>query len=226
MDNTSTLGSLPTLLVCPGFYLHLASSNERFQVQQGIGLFNQTIDTTLFQAQFLQEHLLVFVRFKFSDIFFCLGCYNHGFSTFLFSQCFHFLREVVATFGISLTHIANIQNRLGSQQEQITSTVLLVFALEFHDTSILSLLQNLFVSLQHSNLYLCIFIACSSSLLRLSQTTLNGFEVFQLKLCINDFLVADGVDGSIHMGDILIFETTQYMDDGIRFTNITQEFIT
>ena len=53
VDNTSTLRSLPTLLIGPGLYLHLASGDKGFEVQQGVGLLDKAIDTTLLQAQLL-----------------------------------------------------------------------------------------------------------------------------------------------------------------------------
>ena len=53
VDNTSTLRSLPTLLLGPGLYLHLASGDKGFEVQQGVGLLDKAIDTTLLQAQLL-----------------------------------------------------------------------------------------------------------------------------------------------------------------------------
>ena len=54
MDDASTLRSLPALLVCPSLDLHFASGDEGFEVQQGVGLLDETIDTALLQAQLLQ----------------------------------------------------------------------------------------------------------------------------------------------------------------------------
>ena len=80
--------------------------------------------------------------------------------------------------------------------------------------------------MKHGYFYLCIFIASSSCFLCLCQATLDGFKVLQLKLCIDDFLVANGVDCTIYVGDIIVFKTSQNMDNRIRFTNISKEFIT
>ena len=57
MDDTSTLRSLPTLLVRPGFYLHLTSGDEGFEVQQGVGFLDEAVDTTLFQTQLFHVYL-------------------------------------------------------------------------------------------------------------------------------------------------------------------------
>ena len=79
--------------------------------------------------------------------------------------------------------------------------------------------------MKHIHLYLSILIASSCSLLSLSQTTLDGLEVLQLEFSINDFLIADGVDGAIYVGDILVLKATEHMDDSIRFTDISKELI-
>ena len=102
---------------------------------------------------------------------------------------------------------------------------MLILGVELHDTGILSLFQHIFVCLQYRCFYLGLLITCSGSLLGLGQTALNGLEVFQLQLCINDFLVADGIDSTIHMGDIIILETAQYMDNRICLTDVSQELV-
>ena len=95
MDDTGTLRSLPAFFISPGLHLHLTSGDERLKVQQGLGLLDQTVYTTLFQTQFLEEHLLVFVALKLCDILFCLGSDNHRLCTFFFGECFNFLGEVI-----------------------------------------------------------------------------------------------------------------------------------
>ena len=61
MDDTSALRSLPAFLICPGLDLHLTSGDKRLKVQQGIGLLDETVHTTLLKAEFFQEHLLILV---------------------------------------------------------------------------------------------------------------------------------------------------------------------
>ena len=79
--------------------------------------------------------------------------------------------------------------------------------------------------MKHIDFNLCILITSSCSFLCLGQTTLDGLKVLQLKFCINDFLIANGVDGAIYVGDIIILETAQDMDDGIRLTNVAKELV-
>ena len=47
-----------------------------------------------------------------------------------------------------------------------------------------------------------------------------------MQLVVDDFLVAHRVDASVHVCHVFIVETTQHMDDSIRFTNVREEFVT
>ena len=56
-------------------------------------------------------------------------------------------------------------------------------------------------------------------------TALDGLQISQLQLQVNDLLVAHGIHGAVNMGHIIVVEATQHMDDGIGLTNVTQEFV-
>ncbi len=57
-------------------------------------------------------------------------------------------------------------------------------------------------------------------------TVFNGLEVFELEFSVNDFLVAYRIYGTIHMHYVAIVEAAQYVDDGIRFADISQKLVT
>jgi hypothetical protein len=80
--------------------------------------------------------------------------------------------------------------------------------------------------MEYGCLYLRVFITCSCSLLGLGQTALDGLEVLQLKLSIDNLFIADGVDSTINVGDILVLETTENVDDSISLTDVSKELIT
>ena len=61
MDDTTTLRSLPAFFICPSLDFHLTRSEKGLKIQQGIGLLDEAINTTLFEAKLLEEHLLIFV---------------------------------------------------------------------------------------------------------------------------------------------------------------------
>ena len=221
MDDAGTLRSLPALLVCPGLHLHFACGDEGLQVQKLIGLLDEAVHPVLLQAELFQEQLLVLVRFQLSDILFRLGGDDHRLSTLFLGQSLYLLGKGIAALRIGLTDVADVQHRLGSEQEEVTGTVLFVLRLELYHTGIFPLIQCLFVSLQYADLNFGVFVAGGSGFLRLGQAPLDSLQVFQLKLRIDDFLVADGVDGAVDVGDVIIFETAQHMDDGVRLADVS-----
>ena len=53
----------------------------------------------------------------------------------------------------------------------------------------------------------------------------HGFEVFQLQLCVDDFLVAYGVHRAVHVDDVAIVEAAQHVDDGVALADVAQELV-
>ena len=50
VDDTGTLGGFPAFVVGPGLDFHLACGDEGFQIEQGVGLLDEAVDTALLQA--------------------------------------------------------------------------------------------------------------------------------------------------------------------------------
>ena len=46
-----------------------------------------------------------------------------------------------------------------------------------------------------------------------------------MQFVVDDFLVADGVDRAVDMGDVIIVETAQHVDDCIGFAYVGKEFV-
>ena len=53
VDNACTLRSLPASMVSPGLDFHLAGGDKRLEVEQRIGLFDESIHAAFLQSQFL-----------------------------------------------------------------------------------------------------------------------------------------------------------------------------
>ena len=62
-------------------------------------------------------------------------------------------------------------------------------------------------------------------LLDLLDACLNGLEVFQLKLGVDDFLVADGVHRAVDVGDVVVVKAAQYVEDGVRLAYVGKELV-
>ena len=102
---------------------------------------------------------------------------------------------------------------------------MLVFCLEFYDAGVLALLKHVFIGMEHSGFYLGLLVAGSGSLLGFGQSALNGLQILQLQFGVDDFLVAYGVDGAVHVGDVLVLETAQHVDDSVRLADVSEKLI-
>ena len=58
-----------------------------------------------------------------------------------------------------------------------------------------------------------------------ADTALDCFQIFNLKVCVDDILVANRIDTPVNMRHVVIVETSEYMYDGIGITDIAQEFV-
>ena len=62
-------------------------------------------------------------------------------------------------------------------------------------------------------------------LLHLVDAALDGLEVTQLQLQVDDFLVAHGIYCSVNVGHVVVVEAAQHMDNGVSLTDIAQELV-
>ena len=61
--------------------------------------------------------------------------------------------------------------------------------------------------------------------LHLGDTAVYRFQILDLKLIVNDLLITDRVYTSVHVHDIIVVEATQYVQDSVCLTDISQELI-
>ena len=78
MYHAGTLGCLPTLVIGPCLDLHLSGGDECLEVEQTVGLLDETVYAALLQSQLVEKHLLVVIGLERRDVFLCLGGYYHG----------------------------------------------------------------------------------------------------------------------------------------------------
>ena len=106
------------------------------------------------------------------------------------------------------------------------SHLLFVFAIKRHLTCVLSLFQNGFVSLEDGAHELGIFVACCSCLLLFGQLTVDGFEVFQLQLGVDDAFILQRIDRHAALThDIVVVEAADNVDDSVTLADVSQELI-
>ena len=102
----------------------------------------------------------------------------------------------------------------------------LVVVLRDDGAGALSLFQGILVAEQEFVLYLCSLVATHLGyFLYALDAVFHGFEVFQLQLCVDDFLVAYGVHRAVHVDDVAIVEAAQHVDDGVALADVAQELV-
>ena len=103
---------------------------------------------------------------------------------------------------------------------------LFLFRFERHGACALALFQNLFVAREDIVGQLRLLVAARLCLfLDAGYTAINGFEVFYLKLHVDNLLVAHGIDRTIDVYDIIIVEAAEDMDNRVRLADIRQELV-
>ena len=61
--------------------------------------------------------------------------------------------------------------------------------------------------------------------LRLCNAALDGLEILDQQLIVDDLLVADGIHRAVDMGYIIVVEATQHVDNGICLADIGQKLV-
>ena len=169
--------------------------------------------------------MLVLIALELSDVLLGLGSDDHSLGTFLLSNRFDLTGKIVTVLSLGFADVADVENGLRREQEKVAGAVLFFLRFELHHTGVLTLFQHFFISFQDGHFDLGVLIAGSGSLLSLGQTALDGLEVLQLKLSIDDFLIADGVDGAVDVGDVIVLKATEHVDDSVRLANVSKEFV-
>ena len=104
--------------------------------------------------------------------------------------------------------------------------LLLVFRVERNGAGAFALFQRFLVFAKYLVSDLSLFVtACLCLFLHFGDPAVDGFEVFDLQLGIDDFLVAHRIDTAVYMDDVVIVEATQYVQDCICLADIGEEFV-
>lgn len=61
--------------------------------------------------------------------------------------------------------------------------------------------------------------------LELAQTALDGLQVLELQLEVDDLLVPHRIHTAVHMGDIRVVEAAEHVQDSIRLADIGQKLV-
>ena len=126
MDHAGALRSLPSLTVCPCFDLHRSGGDECLKIQQTESRFYQTVYARFLQTQLLQEHLTVLIALQLGNLTLGLGGNDQQLCVLVLDGLTHLVYIGVACLYAALVNVADIQNGLGSEQEQVMCYFLLI----------------------------------------------------------------------------------------------------
>ena len=104
--------------------------------------------------------------------------------------------------------------------------LLFIFCLKSNGTCRFALFQRFFILNQYIVSLFGSFVATRLCLfLYLLDTTLDRFQVFQLKFIVDDFFVADRIYTSVYVCHVNVVEATEYMDNSVCLTDIGKELV-
>ena len=132
----------------------------------------------------------------------------------------------VAIDSRSIIHIADIEDRFVGQKEQIVCKILFLFIEQFDASAVLSLQKGLLVAEQESNQFLCLLVTTGLCLfLSLGQSGFDRLEILDLKFRVDNLLVPDRIDISVHMDYIVVVETAKDVENSICLTDVCQKLV-
>ena len=195
------------------------------KVEQFVGRFDEPRHARLLQADLFEEHLPLVVLFQFGDVGFGRCGDHQHFCPFVGDGGAHRLGVGVARRGAPFVDVADVEHRFVGQQVEIGHQ-LAVLLVQFDGAGAAALFEYGLVLEQQFDGALGILVAARRGLLLgLRQPALDGFEVFELQLGVDDSFVAHGVYRAVHMGDVAVVEAAQHVDDGVGVADVAQELV-
>ena len=214
MDDASGLGSLSTNADGPRPDLHRASGKVALQAKQLVGCLGKRLKTGVLKSQGLQI-LCSLLWIKVSKLSLDTCANRDG------------LNAVDDRSGLSehvLVDVCNIQDWLHGKQEEIASSQALLVG-HLHVSGTIALVQPLLKALCHVELRLEVLIALGL-FLQLRQGALNGAQVSEDELRLDDVHVLVRIDAALNVNDVGIFEVTNNLANSIGVADVCQELVT
>ena len=225
VDDSGGAGSLVALVDGPGADFGLAGGEVGAQAEQVVGGADQALDARVFQAQLLEEHLALVVTLELGYLGLDLGGDDQHSGVLSGDGLTDAVHIGIAAGSRGLVHIADVQYGLGGEQEELMCDLLLLRVLQRHGTGRLAGQQGIPVPGQYLAGLLGVLVSPGSLFLELAQTALDGLQVLELQLEVDDLLVPHRVHTAVHMGDIGVIETAEYVQDSISLADIGQKLV-
>ncbi len=226
MDDTGGAGGFVPCHDGPGAAFVGPGGEEGAKTQQTVGALDEAHDAALLQPHLLQEHLAVFVVFDFGDLGLGAGGDDQNLGVFFGHGGTDGIDIGVPLGGRCLIYVADIQHGLVGEEVEVLGHLLFLGIFGHDRTAGFSLLQHLTVTEQQRKEFPGLLVSPGGGhFLHLLDAVFHRFQVFDLEFGIDDFLVADGVYGAVHMDDIVVVKAAEHMQDGVGFTDVGQELV-
>ena len=202
VDDTCTLGCLPSLAEGPCLNFHLTGGDEGLKGKKTIDGLDETIATALGKTHILEEHLLLFVSLEFGNVGLGLCTDDEHLCILVLDGLGNTCGVLVAGRSALVVYITYIEHWLGGEEEERLGSCNLVLGVEANGACTLAFEKNLAIGVDNIHLYLCCLVATNACcLLYTLGTVLKCLEVLQLKFHIDDFLIADRIHTTVDMND-------------------------
>ena len=136
----------------------------------------------------------------------------------------HLFHPVVARLGRRLFDVAHVHHGFVGQKLVLVDPRSLFFG-TVKAAHRLSLLEVLFEALAHFYLAHRLTGSALGGLSRAVQALFEGFEVLELQLKINRFLVAERVHAAVDVGNVVVFEAAQHVQNRVALANVAQKLV-
>ena len=121
--------------------------------------------------------------------------------------------------------IADIEDGLGRQQLRLREQACFFVIARLGQARRLAIAQQFQRLPQHGSGGLRLLVALRALLQQIGHALFQAFQIGQHQFRLDRLGVGDRVDLALDMGDVVILETAQHMDDGVGFADIGQELV-
>ena len=213
MDDAGGLGSLSANADGPRPDLHRTSGEVALQAKQLVCCLSKRLQAGVLKSQGLQI-LSSLLWIKVSKLSLDTCANRDG------------LNAVDDRSGLGehvLIDVCDVQDWFHGKQEKIASSQTLLVG-HLHVSGAIALVEPLLKALCHVELGLEVLIALGL-FLQLRQGALNGAQVGEDKLGLDDVNVLVRIDATLNVNDVGVFEVTNNLTDSVSVANVCQELV-
>ena len=226
VDDAGALRGLAAAHERPGTHLVGSGGEVGLQVEQVVGGAYQSRDAALVKSYLGQELLSLLPCVQLGDFALGLGGDDEHVGILALYGLADGLGVLVAGGGGGVIDVADVEYGLVGEQEELAGKLALVDGVELHRACGLTLVEGVFVGLEDRCLQLGRFVASGlGGLDGAGEAALDGLEVFELQLVVDNLLVADGVDAAVDVGDVVVVEAAQDVQDGVGLAYVGKELV-